>query len=244
MKIFKSYSDYYDELYKEKNYTKESKFLIDLLSKHDPNAKSLLEYGAGTGGHAKILEKDNFFIDGVELSPQMVNKAYNSDNVKIFQGDMRSYISNKQYDAAFSLFHVFSYLGDNKDVLAFFQSCRKNIKKGGILVFDFWYGPAVWAQGLENNSRTFSINGKGFKRLTKKIHYPELNSVNVNFTIQEIDTNSVISEEDHMMRYYFKRELELFSLISNFEPLEFLTMPDGKNLDSTFWDGACVLRAI
>ena len=57
------------------------------------------------------------------------------------------------YDVVVALFHVISYLPDNSDLEAAFARIREHMKPGGILIFDYWYGPAVLTDRPPRGSR-------------------------------------------------------------------------------------------
>ena len=47
---FNLYSKYYNLLYADKDYQGETSYIKNLLQKYFPSAKSILEFGSGTGG--------------------------------------------------------------------------------------------------------------------------------------------------------------------------------------------------
>ncbi len=56
-KTFDLYSEYYDLLYKDKNYKKEADYIASLIKTNAPHTKSILELGCGTGKHASLLRE-------------------------------------------------------------------------------------------------------------------------------------------------------------------------------------------
>ena len=75
--VFEKYSDYYDLIYKEKDYNAEAKYVHGLINRNGKNCKNILEFGSGTGKHANVLAKLGYRIHGIELSKHMVSKAKN-----------------------------------------------------------------------------------------------------------------------------------------------------------------------
>ena len=53
--VFQRYSAYYDLLYRDKNYAMEAEYVARILRDAASNAKSLLEFGSGTGRHGRLL---------------------------------------------------------------------------------------------------------------------------------------------------------------------------------------------
>jgi len=66
------YSQYYDLLYKDKNYNKEVEYIEKLIKKNCNNAKTVLDMGCGTGRHAELLCDKGYIVYGVDLSEDML----------------------------------------------------------------------------------------------------------------------------------------------------------------------------
>ena len=56
-KNFEDYSQYYDLIYQDKDYTIESLYIINKVKKIKPKVENVLELGCGSGSHAKYLIK-------------------------------------------------------------------------------------------------------------------------------------------------------------------------------------------
>ena len=72
---FNLYSKYYDLLYENKDYDAEANYISDCVKNYLPNAKTILEFGSGTGVHGLILQKMGYDIYGLERSIQMIEKV-------------------------------------------------------------------------------------------------------------------------------------------------------------------------
>ena len=148
--VFADYARYYDLLYRDKDYAAEAEYVAGLIRKFHPPARSILEFGSGTGIHAIHLAKRGYDVTGVDLSPDMVYIA--SSNVEappnpshltphasplFLEGDIREIRLNKRYDAVIALFHVISYQTTNEDVTAAFETARHHLNPGGIFIFGY-----------------------------------------------------------------------------------------------------------
>ena len=78
--VFDAYAAYYDLLYQDKNYPKEAKYVSRLLDESGINRGEILELGSGTGKHAEEFAKMGFSVHGIDLSPEMVQKANHRSN--------------------------------------------------------------------------------------------------------------------------------------------------------------------
>jgi predicted TPR repeat methyltransferase len=75
MKSFRNYSQYYDLFYQDKDYDAEAGFVDKIIKKHLPKARTILEFGCGTGLHASKLAAKGYQVHGVDSSDQMLKKA-------------------------------------------------------------------------------------------------------------------------------------------------------------------------
>ena len=76
MSNFNKYSEYYDLLYGDKDYSFESEYLYKHMTS-DKELKSLLELGCGSGGHAEFFSKKGIDITGIDMSSSMIEIAKN-----------------------------------------------------------------------------------------------------------------------------------------------------------------------
>jgi predicted TPR repeat methyltransferase len=75
MTIFGAYAQYYDLLYRSKNYVAEAQYIHQLIQSYVPGALSVLDLGCGTGAHAVQLAREGYRIHGVDLSTGMLERA-------------------------------------------------------------------------------------------------------------------------------------------------------------------------
>lgn len=219
-KVFDAYAEYYDLLYKDKNYKQEVDYVVDLLQDNDVKCGSILELGSGTGKHAEEFVKTGFNVLGVDLSSVMVgeaNKRINDSFIGRLQfnvGDACSYRANKKFDAVISLFHVMSYQTKNENVKAVFQTAAEHLNPGGIFVFDYWYGPGVLTTPPEVRVKRLEGNNALILRIAEpKMHLNDnIVEVNYNLHVKQKTLISEVSElkEQHKMRYFFIPELMQF----------------------------------
>lgn len=226
---FKSYSKYYDLLYREKNYQDEASYVSGLIKANNEAAHDLLEFGAGTGIHGRILGEQGFKVTGVELSPEMVAVSKPTRNFEILQGDMRYIDLGQQFDAVLSLFHVLSYQLTNRSVELVFKNAYKHLRDGGIFIFDIWYSPAVYKLRPEARVKIVESEELIINRLAEPKPIHNENRVDVAYTIfiQSKKNNEFEKiQETHSLRHFTLLELDLFAANSGFERVaaeEYLT---------------------
>ena len=216
MSIFKDYSTYYDLLYKDKDYAGEARFVHDVLGKHRPGARTLLNLGCGTGSHDFHLTQLGYGVTGVDLSPEMITIARSkqgsdpSPNPAFEVGDVRTFRQERKFDVVISLFHVMSYQVSNADLNAAFATASSHLDSGGIFVFDCWYGPGVLTDPPVVRHKILENDQLRIHRIARPQLHPDDNYVDVNYTIlvnNKQQTSFYEIEETHKMRYLFQPEV-------------------------------------
>ncbi|MBD2020711.1 class I SAM-dependent methyltransferase [Leptolyngbya sp. FACHB-36] len=219
MSVFGSYAHYYDLLYRDKNYGAEAQFVHELIQRHAPDAKSILELGCGTGMHAALLSERGYSLCGVDLSSKMLERAnqrvqtlpeHQVAQLTFQQGDVRSVRLDRSFDVVVSLFHVISYQTINEDLQAAFATAKQHLKPGGVFLFDCWYGPAVLSDRPSVRVKRLADEILSVTRIAEPVLYPNQNWVDVNYQILIQDSLSIETlHETHRMRYLFQPEVEL-----------------------------------
>jgi len=237
----KDYAQYYDLLYENKDYVRESNYVFNLIRKYNVEAKTILDLGCGTGKHAQILSK-SFEIVGVDRSAEMIKVAKQNENHQLtfITSSIENLDLNRKFDVVISLFHVMSYQTTNEELNAAFNCASKHLKKGGVFIFDCWYGPAVLNEKPSIRFKKVENNQIEVIRLTKPQLLANLNLVNVNFEIivKNKKTNICNSfKEQHRMRYLFQPEIDYFFNGANLIPenyLQWMEMDKKPNLNSWY----------
>jgi SAM-dependent methyltransferase len=251
MTPFGEYSAYYDVLYQDKDYPAESSYVIDLIRRSSTRAKEIVDFGCGTGTHALLLSEAGYEVTGVDRSEAMLQIAQtkftaNQDQcrVKLVKGDIREIRLGRTFDVAVSLFHVLSYQTKNDDVINTIRTFAKHLPPGGLLIFDFWYGPAVLTLKPETRVKRLTKDNLKITRISEPQFLSNENCVDVHYTLvsSQPDGSSSTITEVHSMRYFFEPELRFFLAICGFHALHFyewLTFSEPK-LNS--WGVVCAAQ--
>jgi len=246
---FGAYSRYYDLLYRDKAYGDEATHLDALIREQTPAAKTLLELGCGTGGHAVQLAKHGYAIHGIDLSQTMlaVARAHESDNLHFSHGDARSVRLGRTFDTVISVFHVMSYQTTNADLSAAFSTARAHLDPGGVFVFDCWYGPAVLTDRPVVRVRTIEDGNIVVTRIAEPAMHAAENLVDVNYHVFLRDKHTQETSElreTHRMRYLFSPEIALLLLQAGFEQVRAAEWLTNKPLSYQSWNACFVARAM
>jgi len=161
-------------------------------------------------------------VHGVDMSEAMLARAQArksrapaevAGHLTFGRGDVRTLRTGETYDAVISLFHVVSYQTTNADVAAAFDTAAAHLKRGGLFLFDFWYGPAVLTQRPEIRVKRLSDNEIDVTRIAEPVMHVNENVVDVNYAVFiEVKATGKVEQvrETHRMRYLSLPELALF----------------------------------
>ena len=242
-KIFgEIYANIYDVIYGNKNYVKECD-VVEQVFKKKKTVHSILDLGCGTGGHAAELSKRCYKIVGIDQSPQMIKIAQDKNlPACIFKhGDIRTFNLNQTFDAVLLMFNVIGYFLDENSLVALFSAARRHLTKGGILIFDFWYAPAVRENPPTENTREEMQAGLNvYRNATGKIDLKQ-NWVLIDCNLGRGPTTTM---ETHTVRYFDLDELQSLMSQSHFASINFSTLnnifevPNVNNWGAISWSKA------
>lgn len=239
--LFNGIAKYYDLLYEDKETKSEVLYLDCLLKEYGKEINSILEFGMGTGRHAKELISLGYEVNGIERSKDMSTYLENIDELKYIIGDIDNIYFHRKYDAVLSLFHVISYQTSNKKILKVFKNAGNHLNKGGVFIFDIWYSAAVNEIKPTVRVKRFSNDNVNITRIAEPVVFSNLNRVDVNydFFIEDKNTNEIINfKEVHPMRHFSIPEIELYASLSGFKCLHYEQWLTKENPSPETW-GVC-----
>ena len=248
--VFANYAKYYNLLYKDKEYSKEVEFINSLIQKYgSANVRDILDVGCGTGIHAGYMSDLKYNVTGIDLSEEMISQARAKQipNATFEIGDAGTFSLEKKFDVITSLFHVFSYQTDTEQGLVVLKNARSHLRPDGILIFDFWYGPAVLMQKPDVRIKKLEDASIRVIRLTEPELKANENLVNVHFELMVNDKETQRTDfihEVHSMRYFFKPEIELLLKLAGLEMLYFKEWLTGNDASEETWGVCCVAKNI
>lgn len=241
MEIFQDYAYYYNAFYQDKDYKLEAEQIDIMLKKYGPNINRIINFGCGTGRHDIELAKMGYHCTGIDISPLMIKMA--RKNVKQEELDIDFSVENilcyeprEKYDAVISLFHVMSYQNKNQDVLDAFKAARKALNKGGLFLFDVWYGPGVLSDKPSVRVKEIEDGKNRLIRIARPIMHNRDNVVDVNYEVLVVNKetcNVQTINETHSMRYFFEPEVRLMLEQTGFKMIDNI---DCRTLSHTGYD--------
>jgi len=246
--VFQESAAVYDLLYGEKDTLAEAQWIATTLESHGcPPAGRLLEFGSGTGRHARILADRGYHVTGVEPSSDMLERAEPHPRVTYLHGDTASTSLEEKFEAVLALFHVMSYHTSLPELRAFYDTASRHLDSGGLFAFDVWFTPAVHsfvpeARVLEKANSHISVT-----RTATPIEdiAQSLVTVTYDYTVEDLTSGtSSTFTESHAMRHFTQTEIELLAKQHGFELVESREFMSSAKPSRNTWGVWFTLRKI
>lgn len=258
--MFERYADYYDLLYRQKDYQAECDFLEGLFRRYGSGrVERILDLGCGTGGHALPLARRGYHVVGVDRSERMVSLA-RSKAAEMQEDGMSGWaafrLSDIQsldlgeeppFDAVIAMFAVFSYLKTNEELTASFRAARRYARPGALFVFDAWFGPAVLAQRPTDRCRIIDRDEERILRFARATLDVLSHTVRVDYSLLRVKDGLILDQVDetHWQRFFFPQEIRHYLDENGFSLLKLcpLMEPD-RELTEQDWYFAAISQAV
>ena len=246
------YSQYYDLLYKDKDYKAEVDYINNLIKKNIKNAKTILDMGCGTGKHAELLCDKGYTVLGVDLSKDMLKVANTrrkgkEDKLNFSYSKIQELNLGKKFDVIISLFHVMSYQNSNNELIKFFEIVKEHLIDDGIFIFDFWYGPAVLTDLPTTRVKRLENQSIKITRFAEPVLHAKENIVDVNYDLflENKNGGAIIEiKELHKMRYFFDTELEIICNQVGFKIEQKYKWMSDNEPDFNSWNVVWIIKKI
>jgi SAM-dependent methyltransferase len=137
-------AQWYDALYRFKDYAKESADIISLLKEEHPQARSVLDVACGTAEHDKYLASI-YQVDGLDISEDFIRIASSKNpRGKYFCMDMTDFRLERSYDVILCLFSSIGYAKTINKATQALCCFEKHLNPNGIIVVEPWFTPDKW----------------------------------------------------------------------------------------------------
>ena len=205
------YSEIYDSIHWDKRYDLEAEQIISFLTEKYAGGAHVLDFGCGTGKHARVLHDSGIDVSGFDPNVNMIRVAQTKNQHIPFYDNIRKIPGT--FDFIYSLFDVLSYQVSDLDVAQFLSNINSITKPSGWVLLDGWHLPALESSPPESRSKFFPHNGVNYTRDVKARGIDRHGVTTLDITIKEADSKSIEHFEIHKLRGFNKQQI--FKFIEN-----------------------------
>ncbi|MBD1382075.1 class I SAM-dependent DNA methyltransferase [Metabacillus arenae] len=221
--MYESFAYVYDYLMDEAPYEQWKKWIITKMTEYSSGQK-ILDLACGTGEISVRLAREGFEVTGIDLSEDMLTvaqqKAFEAGlQISFFQMDMRELSGfEDQFDSVIICCDSLNYLLAEEDVFKALKSVYRQLKPGGILLFDIH---TLYKVNERFAGHTFADNGKDVSYIWNSFHGKEAGSVDheISFFIRQNDCYERY-DELHQQRTYPLERYKKWLMDAQFQLLE------------------------
>ena len=136
---------YYDLMHQHRDYSRESRFVDQLVQKTWSGAKRILDISCGTGEHAMRMAEAGYQVTAIDASPDMLDIAQKKAELKGLSicfkcQDFRDLDFEEEFEAAYCLGYTFLYIRTYAEIGAFFDKIHRALSTSGVFILDFLNG--------------------------------------------------------------------------------------------------------
>ncbi len=184
-------SPFYKILYNNRDDREAQKFTDQLICYLTPPAgSSMLDIACGEGRFSLQLAEKGYDVTGIDISANSIEhaKTHETNHLHFYVQDMRFPFYINYFDFAFNFFTSFGYFKYDRDHRMAARSFAGALKKGGILVIDYFnyknvLKSMVNAADVEREEITFHITKKfERKHIIKDIKFTDQQNIARHFT--------------------------------------------------------------
>ncbi|MEO0971838.1 MAG: class I SAM-dependent methyltransferase [Pseudomonadota bacterium] len=181
------HAELYDEVFRSrgKDYRAEVEGIIGHVREQCPGARSLLDVACGTGQHLFHFAERFEHVEGVDLSPHMLERAQaHVPSAKLHVGDMRTLDVGRTFDVVNCSGNAISELRTLEALTEALRRMTIHLADGGVLVVEPWYFEEHFLEG-HVGGHLFESDGRVVSRVTHVTRVGDLAHHTVAFTVAE-----------------------------------------------------------
>ena len=227
------YAECYDSIHKGKNYAHEVGLISKLFERHKINLKDskVLDFGAGTGMHAKNFAALGISIEAYEPSVAMASQAKrNCASLTIYE---QLEDITQPFDIVVSLFDVLSYQTTEQELQKYLKEILTMITPGGFVLLDSWHTPGVLLDPPNLREKMFEFEESSWLRRVSPVNTDRVDVFNLKIELLSIPDNKVHYSTFHKLKSYSVEEIENQLGLNGFETV---AIGDTEKWDTNFKD--------
>ncbi len=131
---YAGFARFYDRIMGDR--TPEINRIRSYITSHRPGARSVLEFGCGTGALLAGLV-ESYSVTGVDRSPEMLSVAARTvPGARLLQADITAVALPYRFDVVMCMFDTLNHVVTVDGWLAVFQRAHEHLSDGGLFIFD------------------------------------------------------------------------------------------------------------
>ena len=153
----------------------------------------------------------------------------------------------QKFDIISSLFHILSYQTNKKNIYKFFLNSQKNLKKNGILIFDFWFKPGVLNLRIPLKYRKIENKKLSIHRITRSKWFKNLDQIHDEhemIILNKKNKKIKIFKETHKMKFFVMKDIKKYLKLNNMKFIESFDPSNNKPLTNQSWAALVVAKKI
>jgi SAM-dependent methyltransferase len=134
--IYTGFAPFYDRIMGDRS--AEVDRIRSYISRHVPDARSLLELGCGTGALLAGLDGGlDLDLTGIDQSPEMLAIAAKTvPAARLVRGDMTAFALEARFDVVICMFDTLNHVPSFSGWLSLFSCVHEHLADGGLFIFD------------------------------------------------------------------------------------------------------------
>ena len=139
MKNYNKFAEFYDSVYVG------TQGDLEFYLKQAKKTKGkVLEIACGTGRVLLCLLKNGVDIEGIDISPKMLDVLNRKAQVMglaptVWKADMQNFNAHKKYNLIIVPYRAFNHVESSEDQIKTLKNFKEHLKKGGKLIINFFY---------------------------------------------------------------------------------------------------------
>jgi ubiquinone/menaquinone biosynthesis C-methylase UbiE len=152
MTLYSGWAHYYDVLHASKPYDAEVARLHEVIRRHAPEARSLLDVTCGTAGHLQRL-RTHFEAEGLDASGPLLEIARQKcPDIKFHEVDMEHFALPRRFDVIICMFSVIGFAATIERLELTIANMARHLHPKGLLLVEPWFSPAsFWTDTITAN---------------------------------------------------------------------------------------------
>lgn len=204
------FAELYDQFYEArgKDYAAEASAVANLVRSRAPHASSLLDVACGTGSHLQPFSQEFARVEGLELSPAMIEvAARRHPQLAVSQGDMRSIDLPRRFDAVTCMFSSIGHMADVEELDSAVDSFARHLTPGGVVVVEPWWFPPTFLSGYVA-ADVVSAGERTISRVSHSVREGRVTRLDIHWLVAEPATGVRHETEQYEITLFERHEYE------------------------------------